>query len=178
MCWNLFANGGVRQKISAVRAHTIDKNGVKVNSILCMVSPMRSYTTEINVRYGETDKMGVAHHTSYLLWFELGRTGLMRASGHPYRELERNGLLLPVLECGVRYLIGAEYDDCVRIETAVSELRSRSVTFVYRAFRGDQLLCTGWTRHVCVTPDNQLRRIPPEVLEAIALYAVPPGESF
>jgi len=160
------------------RADTIDKNGVKVNSILCMVSSMRFYTAETNVRYGETDKMGVAHHTSYLLWFELGRTGLLRETGHSYRELEQGGLSLPVLECNVRFHIGAEYDDCVRIETAVSELRSRSVTFVYRAVRGGQLLATGWTRHVCVTPDNRLRRIPPDVLEAMAPYVVPSGDSF
>jgi acyl-CoA thioester hydrolase len=143
-----------------------------------MVSPMRFYSAETNVRYGETDKMGVAHHTSYLLWFELGRTGLLRESGHSYKELEEGGLLLPVLECHVRFQVGAEYDDCVRIETAVSELRSRSVTFLYRAFRGNQLLATGWTRHVCVDGGNQLRRIPSDVLEAVAPYVVPPGESF
>jgi acyl-CoA thioester hydrolase len=143
-----------------------------------MVSSMRFYTAEINVRYGETDKMGVAHHTSYLLWFELGRTGLLRETGHSYRGLEANGLLLPVLECNVRFHVGAEYDDEVKIETAVSELRSRSVTFVYRALRGDHLLATGSTRHVCVTPDNQLRRIPAEVLEAMAPYLIPRGETF
>jgi acyl-CoA thioester hydrolase len=137
---------------------------------------MRFYATEINVRYGETDKMGVAHHTSYLLWYELGRTGLMRETGHSYRDLEEQGLMLPVLECHVRFQVGAEYDDCVRVETAVSELRSRSVTFVYRAFRGAQLLATGWTQHVCVDPDNRLRRIPPEVLEAMGPYVVPEGE--
>jgi acyl-CoA thioester hydrolase len=142
-----------------------------------MVSAMRFYTTEINVRYGETDKMGVAHHTSYLLWFELGRTGLLRETGHSYRDLEESGLLLPVLECHVRFQVGAEYDDLVRIETAVSQLRSRSVTFVYRAFRGEQLMATGWTQHVCVTPDNRLRRIPPEVLEAMAPYIVPEDKS-
>jgi acyl-CoA thioester hydrolase len=143
-----------------------------------MVSSMRTYSTDVNVRYGETDKMGVAHHTSYLLWFELGRTGLLRESGHSYRELEGDGLLLPVLECHVRFHVGAEYDDCVRIETAISELRTRSVTFDYRAVRGDRLLATGWTRHVCVDADNQLRRIPSHVLEAMASYVMPPGGSL
>lgn len=169
------ASGGRFQPVSPP---TICKNRVKVNSILCMVSAMRYHTTETSVRYGETDKMGVAHHTSYLLWFELGRTGLLRESGHSYRGLEELGLLLPVSECGVRFRVGAEYDDLVRIETAVTQLRSRSVTFIYRAVRGDQVLATGWTRHVCVDAANRLRRIPTDVLEAIAPYVVRQGDSF
>jgi acyl-CoA thioester hydrolase len=170
--WGRQAGGPAR------RALTIGKIGVKVNSILCMVAAMRFYSAETSVRYGETDKMGIAHHSSYLLWFELGRTGLLRETGHSYRELEEGGLMLPVLECHVRFHVGAEYDDLVRIETAVSELRSRSVTFVYRAVRGDQLLATGWTQHVCVDPDNRLHRIPAEILEAMAPYVVPKGEPF
>jgi acyl-CoA thioester hydrolase len=143
-----------------------------------MVSSMRLYTTEIQVRYGETDRMGVAHHTSYLLWFELGRTGLLREAGHSYREMEGNGLLLPVMECNVRFLVGADYDDHVRIETAVAELRSRTVTFAYRATRDHERLTTGWTKHLCVDPDNKIRRIPAETAEAIAPYLIPPGERF
>ena len=139
---------------------------------------MKRFSTVISVRYGETDKMGVAHHTSYLLWFEIGRTGLLRESGRSYRELEESGLLLPVLECHVGFQIGAEYDDLVRIETAVARLRSRTVTFTYRAVRGDEVLATGWTRHLCVGTDNQYRRIPADILEALAAYVVPPGESL
>ncbi len=139
---------------------------------------MRHFTTEIRVRYGETDKMGVAHHSSYLLWFELGRTGLLREAGHSYRGLESDGLMLPVLEYTVRFHVGAEYDDAVRIDTAITKLRSRTLTFTYRAMRGSELLATGSTRHLCVDPDNQFRRIPPEVAEAIAPYVLPAGESF
>jgi acyl-CoA thioester hydrolase len=139
---------------------------------------MKRFTTEISVRYGETDKMGIAHHTSYLLWFEIGRTGLLRESGRSYRELEESGLLLPVLECNVSFQVGAEYDDLVRIETAVARLRSRTVTFTYRAVRGEEVLATGWTRHLCVDTENQYRRLPADILEALAGYIVPPGESL
>ncbi len=139
---------------------------------------MKRFSTEISVRYGETDKMGVAHHTSYLLWFEIGRTGLLRESGRSYRELEESGFLLPVLECNVNFRVGAEYDDLVRIETAVARIRSRTVTFTYHAVRGDLVLATGWTRHLCVDTDNQYRRIPADILEALAAYVVPPGESL
>jgi len=139
---------------------------------------MKRFTTEISVRYGETDKMGIAHHTSYLLWFEIGRTGLLRESGRSYRELEESGLLLPVLECNVSFQVGAEYDDLVRIETAVARLRSRTVTFTYRAARGEEVLATGRTRHLCVDKENQYRRLPADILEALAGYIVPPGESL
>jgi acyl-CoA thioester hydrolase len=139
---------------------------------------MRHFTTEIRVRYGETDKMGVAHHSSYLLWFELGRTGLLREAGHSYRGMEEKGIMLPVLEYSVQFHVGAEYDDAVKIETVVSRLRSRTVTFAYRAVRGSDLLATGKTRHLCVDLENQFRRIPREVAEAIAPYVLPAGETF
>lgn len=133
---------------------------------------MRTYTTEIRVRYGETDKMGVAHHSSYLLWFELGRTGLLREVGFAYRDLEASGMMLPVMEYNCRFFRGAEYDDAVVVETAVTELRSRTVTFHYRVSRGEEKLVEGWTRHLCVTDGNRPRRIPSEVIEAMTPYLV------
>jgi len=126
------------------------------------------HVTPIQVRYAETDRMGAAHHSSYLLWFELGRTGLLRASGHPYRDIEAAGVLLPVVETGSRFLRGAEYDDTIVIHTRVTQLRSRAVTFAYRCLRDDELLATGFTRHICVTPQNHPRRLPPDVFDALS----------
>ena len=131
---------------------------------------MKTHCTEINVRYGETDKMGVAHHSSYLLWFELGRTGLLRDAGYAYRDLEAGGHMLPVLEYQCRFFRGAEYDDLVRIETIITELKSRTVTFQYRALRGEEMLVEGWTRHLCVNGNNTPRRIPGEVIEAMVPF--------
>lgn len=135
-------------------------NGVAVKHHVC----------ELRVRYAETDRMGVAHHSSYLLWFELARTGLLREAGHPYREMEEAGTMLPVVEYGCRLVRGAEYDDAVRIEVRVTELRSRSVRFDYRVLREDELLVTGFTRHVCVDGRNRLRRLPPEVVDDVTPY--------
>jgi acyl-CoA thioester hydrolase len=130
------------------------------------------------VRYAETDRMGVAHHSSHLLWFELGRTGLMREGGRSYRAMEESGLLLPVVECQVKFFAGAEYDDLVRIETGVAELRSRVVIFAYRVTRDSTLLASGWTKHACVDPDNRVRRIPADVMHAIAPFRIPEGATF
>ncbi len=120
---------------------------------------------EIRVRYAETDQMGLAHHMHYLAWFELGRTGLMRANGVSYADLERGGLLLPVARAELRYRRGARYDDRVEIRTRVSEVRSRSVAFAYeaRSAPDGDLLATGVTVLVCTDPDMRPRRLPDEV---------------
>lgn len=135
---------------------------------------MLRFRTEITVRYGETDRMGVAHHSSYLFWFELGRTGLLKQAGHRYRDMERAGCLLPVVEYECKMRVGAEYDDVLTVESFVASIKSRSVTFSYQVYRGKTLMATGWTRHACVDPDNNVRRLPPDVAAALAPYQVAP----
>jgi acyl-CoA thioester hydrolase len=135
----------------------------------------RVHRESISVRYAETDRMGVAHHSSYLLWFEIGRTGLLRDAGHAYRDLENQGVLLPVVEYGCRFMKSADYDDELVVETTVRELRSRVVAFDYRVRRGDELLAEGFTFHVCTDPRNRPRRFPDDVREAIAAFLPAPA---
>ena len=136
---------------------------------------MRTHVEMVRVRYGETDKMGVAHHSSYLLWFELGRTGLLREAGHSYRGLEAEGVMLPVVEFGATFLKGAHYDDELAIETSIREMRSRVITFDYRVQRGSEVISHGFTRHVWVDAENRPRRLPDRVLEAIAPFLATAG---
>jgi acyl-CoA thioester hydrolase len=131
---------------------------------------MRVHVETIVVRYAETDRMGVAHHSSYLLWFELGRTGLLREAGHAYRDLEARGILLPVVEYGARFLKGADYDDRLGIETTIRSIQSRAVTFEYRVRRGTEIIAAGFTRHVCVDAERKPRRFPDEVVAATAPF--------
>jgi acyl-CoA thioester hydrolase len=131
---------------------------------------MRRHLEHVRVRYAETDKMGVAHHSSYLLWVELGRTGLLRETGHSYRDLETAGAMLPVVEYGARFLKGAQYDDALVIETAVRDSRSRVITFDYRVMRNDEVISDGYTRHVWVDVNNKPRRAPDGVEAAIAPF--------
>src|ERR1044072_8730494 len=77
------------------------------------------------VRYKETDQMGIAHHSNYVVWFEIGRTDLCRASGITYREIEERGRLLVVVEIGCRYRTPFRYDDEVIIHTSVAEAPRR-----------------------------------------------------
>ena len=93
--------------------------------------------SELRVRYAETDQMGVVYHANYLAWCEVGRTDLIRELGMPYAQLEEQGFLLAVAQAGLRFHASARYDDRIRVETRVADVRSRSVTFEYRIFNAD-----------------------------------------
>ena len=126
------------------------------------------HPVEVTVRYAETDQMGRAHHGVYVVWCELGRTSMMRERGVSYAELERNGVLLPVTRLDVEYRHAAYYEETVRIETRVSEVRSRSVTFAYQVYGpGDRLLARARTELTCTDRDGRVRRLPAEVRSAL-----------
>jgi acyl-CoA thioester hydrolase len=91
----------------------------------------RVQTSDFRVRYAETDRMGVVYHANYLVWCEVGRTEYIRTVGVSYAELEAQGLMLAVAEASIRYHAPARYDDVIRVETTLSELRSRTITFEY-----------------------------------------------
>ena len=134
--------------------------------------------TLLRVRYAETDQMGRAHHMQYLAWFELGRTELLRAAGVAYSEIERQGVMLPVSNVEVEYTGGAGYDELVEVETRVSEVRSRTVSFAYVAKRAEtgELLASGSTRLVCTNADGRPRRIPPHLITVLhSLQAADPA---
>ena len=135
-----------------------------------MAAVTRVHQESVSVRYAETDRMGVAHHSSYLLWFEMARTGLLREAGHAYRDLESDDVRLPVLEYGCRFLKSADYDDALVVETRVRDVRSRTVTFDYVVRRGADVLAEGFTHHVCVDNRQKPRRFPDAVMKAIAAF--------
>ena len=90
-----------------------------------------THTTELRVRYAETDRMGIVYYANYLIWCEVGRVEFMRALGGSYAELEAQGNGLAVAEATVRYLAPARFDDPVRIDTRLVGVRSRAVSFDY-----------------------------------------------
>lgn len=129
----------------------------------------RDDSVSIRVRYAETDQMGRAHHAHYLVWCELGRTHLMRERGLGYAALERDGVFLPVARAELEYRLGVGYDDEVRIEARIDEVRSRSVVFGYRLFRtmDERLIASGFTKLVCTDTQGRLQRMPDYVLDAL-----------
>jgi acyl-CoA thioester hydrolase len=116
----------------------------------------------VRVRYPETDQMGVAHHSHFLVWFEIGRTELMRAQGCAYAELEASGVWMPVVEASCRYVSPARYDDELAIETVLEEVTRVTARFSYRIMRARDgvLLATGATRHAATDHKGVPRRMP------------------
>jgi len=123
--------------------------------------------SQITVRYAETDMMGIVYHGSYLPWFEVGRTDLMKLHGLPYRQLEADGFLLPVIEVGARYLKPARYDDTLTIITTLREKPLLKIRLEYEVRRSDELLATGFTLHAFMDRSGRPVRLPAAFLEAI-----------
>jgi acyl-CoA thioester hydrolase len=129
-------------------------------------------TTEVRVRYAETDQMGIVYYANYLVWFEIGRVELLRSLGLAYSQLEtEHQCILPVVEAKCRYRSPARYDDRILIETRPAMLRGPVLKFAYRILRkaaeGQEptLLAEGETIHVVC--DDQLNRKPlPETYAA------------
>jgi acyl-CoA thioester hydrolase len=124
--------------------------------------------TTIRVRYAETDAMGWVYYGCYFVYFEIGRTELMREVWRPYAEIEKDGSRLPVVSTGCRFLSGARYDDVLRIVTSASLLTAYRVRFDYRVFREEEMLCEGFTEHCFVNRDDKITRVPQELAERIA----------
>jgi acyl-CoA thioester hydrolase len=131
---------------------------------------VREHTTTARVRYGETDQMGVAYHGSYLPWFEMGRTELMRAAGLAYAELERRGYLLVVTEAHLEFRSSAAYDEVLTIRTRVAEIGKASVRFDYTiAGAGGEVRCEGYTRLACLSREGRrLARLPEDIVGRLA----------
>jgi len=116
--------------------------------------------TQIAVRYAETDMMGIVYHGSYLPWFEIGRTTLLKENGLPYREMEARGFLLPVIELGTKFLKPALYDDTVTVITRLPERPALRIRLEYEVRRGEELLVTGFTIHAFINKAGEPVRPP------------------
>ena len=139
------------------------------------------HETEIRVRYAETDKMGIVHHSNYLIWFEAGRSDLCRARGFSYKEMEENeDALMVVAESYVRYKSPAYYEDVLSVRTRVAEIRSRSIRFIYEIFRpaDDTLLAEGETLHLVTDTSKRVRHIPEIYRDRLAADAPEPEQAF
>lgn len=139
----------------------------------------RVFTTSYRVLYGDTDAGGVVYYANFLRYFEKGRTELMREWVCSYREIETIGLIMPVTECFARYKAPAFYDDLLKIETEVSNLRKYTCQFNYRIIREDEtrkkptLLVKGYTIHAAVNQEGKLTKVPEEIMEKLQSLTPP-----
>ena len=119
----------------------------------------------MRVRYAETDKMGVVYYANYLVWFEVGRTDLLRESGWDYREMEKDGYALPVIEAHCNYREPAKYDDLLDVRTTGMLLSPVRVQFTYEIVRAADaaMLATGTTIHATLDRAGRPCRLPERV---------------
>ncbi|HVE78081.1 MAG TPA: thioesterase family protein [Gemmatimonadaceae bacterium] len=131
--------------------------------------PGHSTRTQVRVRYAETDQMGVVYHAHYLVWCELGRTDFIRSHGADYASLERRGVKLAVSEASVRYHAPARYDDVVNVDTTLTAVRSRAITFEYLITHADsgERLVSARTALVSIDVDGRLAALPADVRAAL-----------
>jgi acyl-CoA thioester hydrolase len=126
---------------------------------------MYTSTTKVRVRYGETDKMGYVYYGIYPLYYEIGRTELMREFGLPYKKIEDMGIILPVKTLDIKYHKAAKYDDLLTIKTTIKELPGVRITFYYEILNEkEELLNEGTTMLIFVNEKSQRPMKAPDVL--------------
>jgi acyl-CoA thioester hydrolase len=124
----------------------------------------------LRVRYAETDKMGVVYYANYFIWFEVGRTDLLRTLGWSYREMEADGVSLPVIEAHCEYRQSARYDDELEVRTSGALVSPARLAFQYQVVRPTDgvVAAVGRTVHVAVNASGRPCRLPPRVRRALA----------
>ncbi len=123
---------------------------------------IQSHTITIVPRYAETDKGGVVHHSVYPVWFEMGRTELLRANGLAYKDLEEAGVLFVVAELRIKYRRPAMYDEKLQLETYCSAVTASKVEHSYKLTRSSNgiILAEGSSVLACVSAEGKVRRVP------------------
>jgi acyl-CoA thioester hydrolase len=121
---------------------------------------MPSGEITIRVRYAETDRMGLVHHANYLVYFEQGRTELLRAHGLAYKDFEDQGYLLVLTRAEVRYRSAAHYDDLLTLRTAVVRTTGVRIDHRYELLREGSLIAEGSTTLACVDRNGRVQALP------------------
>jgi len=115
---------------------------------------------EIRVRYAETDRMGLLHHANYVVYFEQGRTELLRKRGLTYRDIEDSGHLLVIVEVGCKFKRSAYYDDLLTLRTIVERVTHVKILHRYEVRRDGLLLAEGHSTLACVDREGRPQALP------------------
>ena len=124
------------------------------------MSMSMSHEISFRVRYAETDRMGLLHHANYIVYFEMGRTELLRQRGISYRDIEDSGHLLVVIEVGCKFKRPAYYDDLLTLRTTVERVTHVKIVHRYEVLRDGVLLAEGHSTLACVDRDGKPQALP------------------
>jgi acyl-CoA thioester hydrolase len=129
------------------------------------------FSTDVRVRFAETDAQGIAHHATYLVWFEVARVEYLERFAGGYPRIREQGVEALTTETHVRYLAPAVFDDRLRVHARIVQRRGARFRFEYAVERlaDGALVADGWTAHACVDAETfRPTRVPPWLAEAIA----------
>ena len=129
---------------------------------------MITSVTNIEVRYAETDMMGIAHHASYLPWLEIARSNLLKERGISYAKLEAKGILLPVVEIKMNYRRPATYDDVVTINSSIKERPFAKIRVDYELLKEDQPIANGYSVHAFMNRSGHPIKAPKSLMDMLA----------
>jgi len=104
--------------------------------------------------------MGVVHHTVYPVWFEMGRTELLRNQGGSYKEIERDGLFFVVVDLHVQYKKPAKYDELITLETSIDSNTPARIHYSYALQKDGVVIATATTTLACVNKEGAVQRFP------------------
>ena len=135
-----------------------------------MTNDLKSHTSsvDIRVRYSECDPMGVAHHSIYPVWFEMGRTELLRdSSTRTYRDMEAQGAFLVVASLEIKYRRAARYDEELTLQTSLLEVGRAKIRHAYELRRDKEVIATGATTLACVDAQGSVIPLPDWLTDSI-----------
>ena len=128
-----------------------------------------SFFTEVRIRFAETDAQGIAHHASFVVWFEVARVAYLAAHAGGYQAIRDGGVEALTTEIYVRYHRAAYFDETLRIWARCTDVRGARFRYEYRIERGDELVADGHTSHATVDRATyRPTRVPAGLLEAVA----------
>ncbi len=128
-----------------------------LNRLLTMI---QQHTITLRVRYPEADAMGYLHHSRFFQYFEMGRIELLRAAGHNYTDVEKQGIFFAVVKAECRYKAPARFDDELTLLTRITRQTLVRIDHSYELRRGNMLLAEGETTIACVDRQGKLVQIP------------------
>jgi acyl-CoA thioester hydrolase len=128
-----------------------------------------SFSTEVRIRFAETDAQGIAHHASFLVWLEVARVAYLAEHAGGYQAIRERGLEALTTEVWIRYHRAASFDETLTVWTRCVDMRGARFTYEYRIERDGELVADGYTRHATVDRETyRPTRVPTWLADAIA----------
>jgi len=166
----LTGNQALRLRVDHAVALDVPRRG---GSMLSTMHEAKGFTFSVRVPYAHVDQMGVVYYAHYFVYFEMARAELLRKAGMPYGDMEKAGVLLPAVEAHCVYRKPARFDDQLDVVISRVEIHGTRVRLEYEVKRGEVMIATGYTDHVCMSKEGRVLRPVAELKRLTELCSSP-----